>query len=93
MSADRPHFKSSDLRGGSAEEKVLAFNTYFTYCGKYEATDKKVVHHIEISFYPNWIGADQDRFYSFDGDRLILSSPPLLFDNNEQTAYLIWKRA
>ncbi len=93
MSADRPHFKSSDLRGGSVEEKVLAFNTYFTYCGKYEATDKKVVHHIEISFYPNWIGADQERFYSFDGDHLILSSPPLLFDNNEQTAYLIWKRA
>ena len=92
MSTDRPHFKSNDLRGGSAEEKVLAFDTYFTYCGKYEVTDKKVVHHIEVSFYPNWIGADQERFYMFDGDQLILSTPPLVFENAEQTGYLSWKR-
>ncbi len=92
MSTDRPHFKSNDLRGGSAEEKVLAFDTYFTYCGKYEVTDKKVVHHIEVSFYPNWIGADQERFYTFEGDQLILSSAPLLIDNYEQSAYLVWKR-
>ena len=93
MGADRPHFKSKDLRGASVEEKVLAFDTYFTYCGKYEVTDKKVVHHIEVSFYPNWIGEDQERFYAFDAGQLILSTPPLLIDNSEQTAYLIWKRA
>ncbi|HET8686860.1 MAG TPA: lipocalin-like domain-containing protein [Saprospiraceae bacterium] len=93
MGVDRPHFKSNDLRGASVEEKVLAFDTYFTYCGKYEVTDKKVVHHIEVSFYPNWVGEDQERFYAFDGGQLILTTPPLLIDNSEQTAYLIWKRA
>ena len=92
MSTDRPHFKSNDLRGGSVEEKVLAFDAYFTYCGKYEATNKKVIHHIEVSLYPNWIGGDQERFYTFDGDQLILSSSPLLIENSEQTAYLVWKR-
>lgn len=93
MGVDRSHFKSNDLRGASVEEKVLAFDTYFTYCGKYEVTDKKVVHHIEVSFYPNWVGEDQERFYAFDGGQLILTTPPLLIDNSEQTAYLIWKRA
>ena len=92
MSVDRPNFQSNDLRGGSVEEKVSAFDTYFSYCGKYEIRGEKVVHHIEVSLYPNWIGADQERFYTLDGDRLILSTPPVVFENSEQTGYLIWQR-
>jgi hypothetical protein len=93
MSTDRPNFQSNDLRGGSVEEKVSAFDTYFSYCGKYEIRGEKVVHHIEVSLYPNWTGVDQERFYTFDGDRLILSTPPVVFENSEQTGYLIWQRA
>jgi hypothetical protein len=85
MSVGRPNFKSKDLRGGSIEEKVGAADTYFSYCGKYEIRGEKVVHHIEASLYPNWTGEDQERFYTFDGDQLILSTPPLPIQDMEQT--------
>jgi len=92
MSVGRPNFKSGDARGGSVEEKVLAVDTYFSYCGKYELQGDKVVHHIEVSLFPNWTGEDQVRFYKLDGDQLILSTPPFLVEGIQQTAHLIWKR-
>src|SRR5687767_4011124 len=92
MSANRPNFKSNVFRGGAVEEKAVAFDTYDSYCGTYEIRGEKVVHHVEVSVYPNWTGTDQERFYTFDGEQLILSSPPLVFEDGAQTAYLIWKR-
>jgi hypothetical protein len=93
MSGDRPSFKSGDLRGGSDAEKAAAYSTYFSYCGRYELRDEKVVHHIEVSLYPNWIGKDQERFWKLDGERLTFSTPPLLYEGSEQTGYLFWKKA
>ncbi len=93
MSVGRPKYKSRDLRGSSVEEKVLAVDTYFSYCGKYEVRGETVVHHIEVSLFPNWTGEDQVRFYKFDGDQLILSTPPLLYEGIEQTALLIWQKS
>ena len=93
MNQGRPAISATtDLRGGTPQEKAAAFDTYFTYCGTYEYDQKRVIHHIEVSLYPNWTGKDQVRFYSFEGDRLILTTPPLLFEGAEQTGYLIWKR-
>ena len=93
MSAGRANCKSEDVRASSVEEKVSAIDTYFSYCGKYELRGDKVVHHIEVSVFPNWTGRDQERIYRFEGDRLILSTPPLLIEGVEQTAHLSWKRS
>ena len=92
MSVGRPNFKSRDLRGSSIEEKELAFDTYLSCCGRYELRGEEVVHHIEVSLIPNWTGQDQVRFYEFDEDQLVLSTPPVLWEGIEQTAHLIWKR-
>ncbi|MGO9021709.1 MAG: lipocalin-like domain-containing protein [Syntrophobacteraceae bacterium] len=94
MKAGRSNFTSRYLfADGSMEEKALAVDTYMSYCGKYEVCGDKVIHHIEVSLFPNWTGKDQQRFYRFDGDRLILSSPPVLREGIEQTAHLTWKRS
>jgi len=93
MSANRPRFAVGDILGGTTEEKVTAAETYISYCGKYEIQGNKVIHHIEVSLFPNWIGVDQERIFEFEGDRLSLSTPPLLVGGMEQSAYLIWERA
>ena len=93
MSAGRARCKSEDMRAVTAEEKVSAMDTYLSYCGKYEVRGDKVVHHIEVSLFPNWTGQDQERFYKFEGDRLTLSTSPMLIGGMEQTAHLIWKRS
>ncbi len=92
MHTDRPPFASEDMRAGTAEEKGAAFDSYQSYCGTYEVFDDKVVHHIEVSLYPNWIGLAQERFFELDGDKLSLSTPPLLLEGVQQTAHLIWQR-
>ncbi len=92
MPTGRPPFNTGDLHGGSLAEKGLAYETYFSYCGKYDFNDAKVIHHIEVSLFPNWTGKDQARFYKFEGDRLILESPPLLVGGIEQVAHLVWQK-
>lgn len=91
MSADRPPFACGDPQAGRAEEKVSAMDTFFAYCGRYEISGDKVVHHIEVSLFPNWSGADQERIYEFRGDRLTLSTPPFQVGGVEQTAHLVWE--
>ena len=92
MSTNRSKFASEDILGGSTEEKVAAADTYVSYCGKYEIQGDKVIHRIEVSFFPNWIGVNQERIFEFDGDRLSLNTLPLLVRGKQQTAHLIWKR-
>jgi hypothetical protein len=92
MAADRTAFASGDIRGGSAEERIAAFDTYLSYCGTYEVQGNKVIHHIEVSLFPNWTGVSQERFFELDGDKLSLSTPPILQGGIERTSHLVWKR-
>ena len=93
MASNRRRFSSIDITGGTNDEIVAAYGTYISYCGKYEVTEDRVIHHVEVSFYPNWIGENQERFYKFEGDKLILSTPPMILGGKQQSGYLIWERA
>jgi hypothetical protein len=92
MSSARLKFASGDLKGGTTEEKVAAADSYISYCGTYEVKADTVIHHIELSFFPNWIGVDQKRMLSIDGNRLSLSTPPIAVAGIEKTHHLIWER-
>ena len=91
MGAHRPRFASRDIRGGTTEEIVAASN-YVSYAGRYDIHGNKLVVHVEVSFFPNWVGQDQERFFEFSASRLTLSSPPVLIEGREQRGYLIWER-
>ena len=92
MASNRPKFTSGDIMRGTTDEKASAAETYFSYCGRYDVKGDKIIHHIEVSLFPNWTGGKQERFYKFDGDRLILSTPPMLVDGVQQSAHLVWER-
>jgi hypothetical protein len=92
MGGDRPTFAAGDIRDGTVEEKVAASDTYISYCGRYDIQGDRVIHHIEVSFFPNWVGADQERFFELDGDQLSLRTPLLLVNGVQQAGYLVWKR-
>lgn len=92
MSANRPEFASADITAGSSEEKGAAVDTYFSYCGRYEVRGDRVIHHLEVSLFPNWIGGDQERIFEFKDNRLILRTPPLPWGGIEQTGMVTWER-
>ncbi|WP_218776780.1 lipocalin-like domain-containing protein [Nostoc sp. T09] len=92
MRANRPQFQAGDIAAGTVEEKVAAADSYISYCGTYEIQDNQVIHHVEVSFFPNWVGVNQVRFVKLNGDILNLSTPPMLVNGIEIVGSLIWQR-
>jgi hypothetical protein len=93
MRPDRARFAAGDLLGGSAEEMARAAETYVSYCGRYEFRGDTVVHRVELSLFPDWVGIEQERLVEVEGDRLTLSTRPILLGGGQRTAHLIWERA
>ena len=89
---NRAKFAAGDLLGGSTEERAQAAGTYVSYCGRYEFRGDTVVHRVELSLFPNWVGVEQERLVEVKGNRLTLSTRPILLEGVQQTAHLIWER-
>jgi len=92
MAAGRRPFVAGDLLSGSTAEKAGAAETYVSYCGRYEFHGNTVLHHVELSLFPNWVGVTQERLVKISGDQLTLSTRPLLLQGRQQTAHLLWER-
>jgi hypothetical protein len=52
-----------------------------------------VIHHVTASWYPNFIGTDQVRYYEFQQNRLLLRTPPRDAGSDKRTGLLTWERA
>ena len=74
MAPHRLRFAADDLLSATKEEEALAEETYLSYCGRYDFLGDTVVHHVEMSLFPNWIGGDQVRVVDLRGNRLTLST-------------------
>jgi hypothetical protein len=72
----RPHRARVGLGDGQAQQVRAAYTGYIAYYGTYEVApdNQSVVHHVQGSLNPAWIGGDQIRSMRFDGERLILSA-------------------
>jgi hypothetical protein len=64
---NRERFAAGDLLNGSTEEKAHAASTYVSYCGQYELQEDRVIHHVDVSLFPNWVGVDQERLVELRG--------------------------
>jgi Lipocalin-like domain len=88
----RARFAASDLLSGTAEEKARALEGFVAYAGRYTFHGDRVIHHVELSLFPNWVGSDQERWVELAGDRLTLSASPLLLAGTRQVPRLVWER-
>ena len=89
---NRTKFAAGDLLEGNTEEKVQAAETYVSYCGRYEFRGDTVIHHVDFSLFPNWVGVEQERLVELRENRLTLSTRPILLGGIQRTAHLIWER-
>jgi Lipocalin-like domain len=88
----RAGFAAGDLLGGTIEEQARAVEDFVAYAGRYSFHGDRVVHHVELSLFPNWVGSDQKRWVELAGDRLTLSASPLLLAGKQQVPRLVWER-
>src|SRR4051794_8093934 len=83
--ADRPHL-GGDWFVAAEAEVAAAAGGYFAYCGTCEYRDGEVVHRIELSLMPDWIGGEQVRRVALDGDIATLTTPPTPVGGRQQRA-------
>jgi hypothetical protein len=76
----------------SDTDRAAAYRRYLGYWGPFtvDESTRVVVHHVEGSSNPNWVGSKQARHYSFaaDGQRLTLS----VKNGDRVTSTLLWER-
>jgi Lipocalin-like domain len=94
MRRARPFFTAQDPACATDAELRAAFKDYGSYFGTYtiEQARQTVTHHVRGAWYPNWIGHDQIRYFKFEGNRLLLSTPPMMWDGQSLEYVLTWER-
>ena len=89
----RTPFTSGGQWTASDEEKARAYDNFLTYSGRWEVKpDNLLLHHIEISLFPNWIGATQSRVYKLMGDELEITARIEPEAPMALTSYLAFRR-
>jgi hypothetical protein len=88
----RAGFAAGDLLSGTTEEQARAVEGFVAYAGRYSFDGDRVIHHVELSLFPNWVGSDQERWVELAEDRLTLSASPLLLAGTQQVPHLVWER-
>lgn len=77
--ADRAPFARANLRQGSESEKIAAIEGYVSYAGRYRTEGNCVIHSVELSLLPNWIGTELIREMAWTSEQpaqLILTTLP-----------------
>jgi len=72
----RPDRARMEVGDGAAQQVRAAYLGYIAYFGTYEVAEDgtRVVHRVEGSLNPAWVGGQQVRALRFEGDRLVLSA-------------------
>ena len=91
---NRKNWASGDFLRPTQEECLDTARDYFGYFGSYTVDDEAgvVTFHVEGAAYPNYVGTKQKRFYTIEGDRLILRTPPERAGGADVTYYVTWER-
>ena len=78
MASGRPNLAMDLLLGTSTatdEETAAAFHSAYGFAGTYEIAGSEIVHSLEVSTVPNWVGTTQVRPFELSADLLSLYPP------------------
>jgi Lipocalin-like domain len=59
----------------TAQERAELFTTLIAYTGTYRVEADKWTTKVDVSWIPEWVGTDQVRTLTVDGERLTVMSP------------------
>ncbi|OKO68264.1 hypothetical protein AC628_36485 [Bradyrhizobium sp. NAS96.2] len=72
VSADQPRPRAEP----TGDERIKLHKAMLAYGGTYTLSPGKVVHHIDIEWDGRRLGTDQVRFYTVEGDELLIKTEP-----------------
>ncbi len=86
------------INAATARERARLASTFQSYAGSYRIDGDTVIHDVEVSLFPNWVGGEQLRHITWqpDGDggrNLLLSTPPEPTEAGRTAVNrLLWRR-
>ena len=88
MQSDREPYSEG---GPTAEEALAQMGSYASYFGRFTVNEGEgyVTHHLEGSLNPDGAGSDYQRFFTFEGDNLILQPPA---SEDGARSFITWER-
>lgn len=93
---DRPAFGTRLATQGTAAQREAAMASYVSYAGPWDLVDDaagvRVVHHVRLCLFPDWVGTDLVRFAARRGDDLVLTSAPEATSAGPVVHVLEWVR-
>ena len=101
MKANRAKLSVPNLIQATAEEKIAVVDGYVSYAGSWRVEADQVIHSVDFSLLPNWIGTDLIRTISWTSEfsaadeqpQLILSTAPQTTRSGKLVVNrLRWKR-
>lgn len=92
VAADRPSIDTDDALGGDPGQRAAAYSTCLAYFGTFEVEGDRVIHRVRGSLFPNWSGSVQSRPIAFEGDVLVLRTPPTTGPGGAVVNEISWVR-
>jgi hypothetical protein len=85
--------KPADVAKVTAEESLKLVKSVIAYGGTYDFDGQRVTHHVDMSANETWTGTDLVRIVKFEGNRVTLSTLPMLApDGSRGVAVLTFER-
>lgn len=88
----RPKARSEQFFEAVNSELADAARGCVAYSGRWEIRGNEIVHHIEMSMFPNWIEKSLIRAFEMNDRRLNLTTAPFTINGVEYTAGLVWEK-
>lgn len=88
----RPPLISENYGHLTEREKASLGDGYIGYAGTFEINGGQIIHHVQVSFLPNWVGMDLSRTYTFVNNTLVLRTDPVAHDGRNFAAYMTWRK-
>ncbi|MEK9645229.1 MAG: lipocalin-like domain-containing protein [Alphaproteobacteria bacterium] len=93
MRQGRTPYESGDVLGGSNAEKCEAADGYVSFGGEWSFDGEAIRFGATYSFFPNWVGGEQRRLASMEGDELVLRTAwPIPMAGKVQRGAARWRR-
>ena len=92
MAAGRPRLSRGNPRAAPIAERAAAFDTYFSYCCRWQVIGRTVEHRVTLSHNPALVGTVQVRKIQMTGRRLTLSAQEAA-DGGQRVHRLQWRSA
>ena len=82
-----------DLLTGPEAGRAVAFASFVAYSGTFSVVGEHVLHHVEMSLFPDWVGTTQRRRVEIDAlARLLVLRPEVIPGSGAVEHVLRWER-